>query len=246
MKKLLTLFAVLAAVYLFADCGKCIIDNDHIQRYNGAVGRWENVTSYSNLCYKMRKYGTNLSNVLKYNDNVKKGYAAGYCFIPFSDKYIEKLKKDGNYFKKVDVGYESFIWPINVPIRITSNLGPRWGRFHKGLDMAAMVGTPIYAAKEGIVEEAKYMGGYGNVVILEHRENFSTKYAHNSQLFVKKGDFVQQGQLIALVGSSGRSTGAHLHFEIRCDAIPLDPIDFLPESQNVKLLHTMSDWKATD
>lgn len=243
MKRYFT-FLIVFSTILTAYAGKAeYFDNENIQRYNGSCGKWEKVSSYANLCYKMRKYGCELDDVLKYNENVKKGYASGYCFIPFSSDYINELKKEGKFLKKIQSGSDEFVWPISVDLRITSNLGPRWGRFHKGVDMAVMVGTPVYASKEGRVEKSRYFGGYGNVIVLEHRNNFSTKYAHNSVLLVKEGDFVEKGQLIALAGSSGRSTGAHLHFEIRCNSIPLDPMDFLPFNPGVKQLHTLGNWK---
>ncbi len=98
---------------------------------------------------------------------------------------------------------------------------------HEGLDFAAPRGTPIYASAAGIVVEAKYLNGYGNTVEIEHGNGIVTRYAHSSQLHVKQGDLVERGQLIADVGSSGRSTGPHLHFEVRMAGQPLDPRLFL-------------------
>jgi murein DD-endopeptidase MepM/ murein hydrolase activator NlpD len=88
-----------------------------------------------------------------------------------------------------------------------------------------------------------YAGGYGLTVEIEHRNNYTTKYAHLSVMFVKKGEFVKKGQLIALVGTTGNSTGPHLHFEIRSNDIPLDPLDFLPRRDSIKILHTLKNWK---
>ena len=88
-------------------------------------------------------------------------------------------------------------------------------------------GTPIYASAAGIVVEAKYVNGYGNLVEIEHGNGILTRYAHASRLHVKQGDLIERGQLIANVGSSGRSTGPHLHFEVRMAGQPLDPRLFL-------------------
>ena len=98
---------------------------------------------------------------------------------------------------------------------------------HEGLDFAAPRGTPILAASGGVVLEAEYRSGYGNVVELDHGDGMTTRYAHASKLLVKPGELVNRGQTIALVGSTGRSTGAHLHFEVRLAGQPLDPKLFL-------------------
>jgi murein DD-endopeptidase MepM/ murein hydrolase activator NlpD len=98
---------------------------------------------------------------------------------------------------------------------------------HEGLDFAAPRGTPIYASAAGIVVAAKYVNGYGKLVEIEHGNSILTRYAHSARLYVKQGDLVERGQLIAEVGSSGRSTGSHLHFEVRMAGQPLDPRLFL-------------------
>lgn len=99
--------------------------------------------------------------------------------------------------------------------------------FHEGLDFTANVGTPIRAAADGIVSEAGPTPDYGNLVKIEHGAGLETRYAHASKLLVKEGDRVIKGQIIALVGSTGRSTGPHLHYEIRLNGIALDPRQYL-------------------
>ncbi len=98
---------------------------------------------------------------------------------------------------------------------------------HEGLDFAAPPGTAILAASGGVVIESKYQPGYGNTVEIDHGGGLLTRYAHAQRLLVKQGDLVERGQRIALVGSSGRSTGPHLHFEVRLAGQPLDPKLFL-------------------
>ena len=99
---------------------------------------------------------------------------------------------------------------------LTSGYGRRWGRMHKGIDIAAPVGTPIFAAASGVVVYARWnSGGYGNLIDIQHPDGSLTRYAHNNRLLVREGEAVGQGQLIAEMGSTGRSTGPHLHFEIR-------------------------------
>lgn len=112
-------------------------------------------------------------------------------------------------------------------------LNPVTGRssMHEGLDFSAPSGTPIFAAAGGVVLESKYHSGYGNMVEIDHGEGFITRYAHASALHVKKGELVERGQLIGNVGSSGRSTGPHLHFEVRLAGQPMDPRLFLGARQ---------------
>jgi murein DD-endopeptidase MepM/ murein hydrolase activator NlpD len=120
----------------------------------------------------------------------------------------------------------SFSWPVRG--RLSSNFGWRRGRSHEGIDIAAARGTPIFAAESGRVIRSGRMGGYGRVVIVKHAGSYRTVYAHASRLLVRKGEFVERGQKIAEVGSTGRSTGPHVHFEIRRRESPQNPLGFLP------------------
>ena len=104
-------------------------------------------------------------------------------------------------------------WPTKGVF--TSGYGWRWGRMHKGIDIANNTGTSIHAARDGTVTHAGWMGAYGFLVEIAHDDGESTRYAHNSRLMVQQGQRVRQGTRIALMGSTGRSTGPHLHFEIR-------------------------------
>jgi murein DD-endopeptidase MepM/ murein hydrolase activator NlpD len=117
------------------------------------------------------------------------------------------------------------IWPVNGPV--TSGFGMRWGRMHQGIDISASSGTPIRAAKAGAVITAGTMGGYGNVVIISHGGGFTTLYAHQSRLSSAQGQEVAQGQIIGYVGSTGHSTGPHLHFETRVNGAAQDPRRYL-------------------
>ncbi|MDS3859229.1 peptidoglycan DD-metalloendopeptidase family protein [Thermosynechococcaceae cyanobacterium BACA0444] len=122
-------------------------------------------------------------------------------------------------------------YPIRAPItstfgwRIHPILGTQ--RFHNGLDFGAPTGTPIQAAERGRVIYAGWYGGYGNAVIVDHGNGATTLYAHASRLVVAEGDVVQRGQVLALVGSTGLSTGPHLHFEVRINGEPQDPSYYL-------------------
>jgi murein DD-endopeptidase MepM/ murein hydrolase activator NlpD len=122
-----------------------------------------------------------------------------------------------------------YVWPTRG--RISSGYGWRWGRMHRGVDIAAPTGTPVMAAAPGVVEFAGWNnGGYGNLVDIRHADGSLTRYAHNSRVVVRSGQSVLQGQLISEVGSTGYSTGPHLHFEIhQPNQGTVNPLAFLPE-----------------
>lgn len=113
------------------------------------------------------------------------------------------------------------IWPAKG--RVTSEYGRRWGRLHAGIDIGAPSGTPIWAAKAGVVIFAGRQSGYGNVIIIDHGGGMTTLYGHQSRLMARDGQSVAQGQRIGSVGNTGRSTGPHLHFETRYGGSPRNP-----------------------
>jgi murein DD-endopeptidase MepM/ murein hydrolase activator NlpD len=117
------------------------------------------------------------------------------------------------------------VWPVNGPV--TSGFGMRWGRMHEGIDIAASTGTPIRAAASGRIIYCGWMGGYGNLVAIDHGNGLSTAYGHQSAIAVGCGQIVAQGQTIGYVGSTGHSTGPHLHFEVRVNGQAVDPLGYL-------------------
>jgi murein DD-endopeptidase MepM/ murein hydrolase activator NlpD len=118
-----------------------------------------------------------------------------------------------------------FIWPVNGVV--VSGFGMRWGRMHEGIDIAASSGTPIRAAAAGTVIHSGWLGGYGNLVVVDHGNGLATAYAHASALLVGVGQQVTQGETVALVGSTGNSSGPHLHFEVRVNGVAVDPLLYL-------------------
>lgn len=118
-----------------------------------------------------------------------------------------------------------FIWPANG--MVSSPFGPRWGRMHEGIDIAAPAGRPIRAAKAGTVITAEAQSGYGNLVVIDHGGGETTRYGHMSAFGVTKGELVPIGHVIGQIGSTGRSTGNHLHFEIRINGVAMDPRPYL-------------------
>jgi murein DD-endopeptidase MepM/ murein hydrolase activator NlpD len=123
------------------------------------------------------------------------------------------------------VSGSGLIWPVRGPV--TSPYGQRWGRLHAGIDIGAGTGVPIRAAKAGEVVFSGTMSGYGNVVVIDHGGGFSTLYAHQSRTAAGDGAGVSQGQVIGYVGSTGNSTGPHLHFETRVGGSPQNPMRYL-------------------
>lgn len=123
----------------------------------------------------------------------------------------------------------SFSWPIAGGV-LSSGFGVRHGVMHDGVDIAAPAGTLVHAADAGVVVYAGRLRGYGNVVIIEHSDRFVTVYGHDAANLVQAGDRVACGQVIGAVGSSGRTTGPNLHFEVRHDNLAYNPLEFLPSA----------------
>lgn len=127
--------------------------------------------------------------------------------------------------------------PFSVPVtdrfRYTSGYGMRWGRMHNGTDFAAPHGTSIHATADGVVTHAGWLSGYGRLVKIRHEFGIETRYAHLSKLFVKVGQKVSRGDKIAAMGNTGRSTGTHLHYEVRVDGKAVNPMIYIKAANNV-------------
>ncbi len=145
--------------------------------------------------------------------------------------------------------------PSQKPVRdfrFTSLFGVRGnpfggggGEMHPGLDLAAPIGTPVYATADGLVGRAEpTYGGYGNLIQLEHGKGIETRYGHLSQILVHQGQRVHRGDLIALMGSTGRSTGSHLHYEVRIDGRAVNPMPFLQTADYLTALQNRQPLKV--
>ena len=117
------------------------------------------------------------------------------------------------------------IWPVNGPV--TSPFGMRWGKLHPGIDIGVPTGTPIHAAASGTVAIAGWVSGYGNYTCIDHGGGFATCYGHQETIYVSVGEHVTQGQVIGLVDCTGYCFGPHLHFEVRINGTPVDPMGYL-------------------
>lgn len=140
-----------------------------------------------------------------------------------SNNAVSGVLRSGGPIKR---GSGQMIWPVSG-YTLTSPFGARWGRLHAGLDLAIPLNTAVRAADAGTVRIAGWTGGYGNYVCIQHSSTLSSCYAHNNSLRVKVGQSVKQGQVIAASGSTGNSTGPHVHFETRVGGNPVDPMGYL-------------------
>ena len=140
-------------------------------------------------------------------------------------------RRKGNIFSRGNVNILPSGWPVDG--RLMGGYGVRMdpfsgeGAMHTGIDISATIGTPVHASGDGIVLHAGWNGGYGRCVIIDHGNNYQTWYAHLSRMDVIEGEEIRQGEVLGAVGTTGRSTGAHLHYEVRIGNTPVNPYRFL-------------------
>ena len=148
---------------------------------------------------------------------LKRGILGHGGKVRFSDSITESYLNSGN-----------FIWPVPSSRRISSHFGKRWGKAHQGIDIAGREGSYIVATANGTtVYSGSGLNGYGNLIVLSHGKGFFSVYAHNKKNFVTKRQRVFKGQVIGALGKTGKTTGPHLHFEIRKNSRPLNPIKYV-------------------
>jgi hypothetical protein len=126
-----------------------------------------------------------------------------------------------------------FSIPVKANFRYTSGFGPRWGRLHAGTDFAGPIGTPIYSTADGVVTHAGWSSGYGRLIKIRHDFGIETRYAHLNSMDVTVGERVSRGERIGAMGNSGRSTGPHLHYEVRVNGNPVNPMTYIRAGQDV-------------
>lgn len=144
---------------------------------------------------------------------------------------LEKMDRINLY--RIAAEKTPFSLPVKSGFRYTSGFGPRWGRMHSGTDFASSYGTPIYATADGVVIFAGWLSGYGRLVKIQHAFGIETRYAHQAKIRVKVGQRVSRGERIGDMGNSGRSSGSHLHYEIRINGKAKNPMTFIKAARNV-------------
>lgn len=226
----LTLTAVIFAVPVLFDPAHAstenevavTIDNKYIQTYNGKIGRWVEVAGRS-LNSIAAQYGTTSKEILDVNN---RDVSRDYIFVPMSQDYYKDLIRRGYGRRIFHLDSRKLMWPVELP-NYSSRYGQRFGGMHHGLDFACPRNTIVVASRSGTVVRSGWWGGLGNVIGIKHDDGIETVYAHNQTLLVREGDVVRQGQAVALSGSTGRSTGPHVHFEVRYMGVSMNPEDFL-------------------
>ncbi len=156
-----------------------------------------------------------------------------WIFIPSEKGVLRAFQMNEEASESVDIkSYgKKFLWPIPSVHTVSSNYGGRWGRKHEGIDIPAMQGTPFLCVDDGLViYSGRGIRAYGNLTVVAHKDGFFSVYAHAKKNYTKKGQKVFRGQVLGLVGRTGRTTGAHLHFELRKESRALDPLDLLAKN----------------
>jgi murein DD-endopeptidase MepM/ murein hydrolase activator NlpD len=134
---------------------------------------------------------------------------------------------------RIAVDRAPFSIPVRAAYRLTSPFGARWGRMHNAIDMAGPTGTPIYAPADGVVISAGWASGYGRLIKIQHEFGIETRYGHLNAIRVQVGQRVSRGERIGDMGNSGRSTGPHLHYEIRVGGEPVNPMIYIRAGKDV-------------
>jgi murein DD-endopeptidase MepM/ murein hydrolase activator NlpD len=204
------------------------IDNDFFQTYNESTGKWiilnESKVKLDTILNEWVKSENELRTVnqLSATETIPVNKP---IFIPYSPEFTNKLLAEGFGREIVLSDFRELVWPVGIKnSSISSRLGMRRNAMHSGIDIACPNRSPIIAAADGLVIVSRNQGNYGLSVTIQHETNqLQTLYAHNSYLLVKEGEKVVKGQVIAFSGSTGHSTGPHLHFEVRYQNIVLNP-----------------------
>lgn len=156
------------------------------------------------------------------SSNPRSKYRTGEkIFIPLN----WGIMGDGIRGQMVSFTSGEFLWPVPNSKNVSSEFGSRWGKKHEGIDIPARTGSHILAISDGVVVySGNDLGGYGNIIVVAHRHGLFSVYAHNNKNYVRDDERVVKGQVIGEVGSTGKSTGPHLHFEVRRDGRALNPL----------------------
>ena len=181
----------------------------------------------------IKSFGYDINEEMHFADGVeiksgiyeKKHHVSGSDAVLLIERINPVVMQNGSQIIPIPEDEEVFLLPVSAPV--SSPFGPRWGREHKGIDFAANYGDDVFAAYDGTVKFSGYESGFGNLLIIEHPNGYESYYAHLSERIAADGEKVTKGQVIGKVGSTGNSTGPHLHFEIRKDNTAQNPAEFI-------------------
>jgi murein DD-endopeptidase MepM/ murein hydrolase activator NlpD len=224
----------ISAVFFLNTCARHKVPLEKPSPPHGMKGVYHVVERHQTLYRICKTYGVDLKEVASLNKiaDPSKIDTGQRIFIPGAKKvlkveiYIDDVAAEQGEKPKIAYKKRDFIWPVEG--KITDVFEGVERKRHQGIDIACPIGTPIKASNAGTVLYSNNpIKGYGNVVIIRHSEEYVTVYAHNQVNLVEEGTWAEKGQIIGKVGQTGRATGPHLHFEIRKNNKPLDPLLFL-------------------
>jgi murein DD-endopeptidase MepM/ murein hydrolase activator NlpD len=221
----------IAGAITIAGCAASTPTRSPLVQYSGSARPVEHVVRPGDTVYHLAHvYGVSARRLMEANHlSDSRDLRVGQSLlIPGSYSYASLGGSDGGRGAMWNVprAARQFAWPVWSG-RVTSGFGMRHGTMHDGIDIAAPLGTPVRAADAGVVVFAGRLNGYGNTVIVRHSDNYVTVYGHNCRNVVTEGARVARGQSIAEIGTSGRTTGPNLHFEVRYDNLAYDPLSYL-------------------
>ncbi len=212
-------------VFLFYSCGSVGVHS----------GKYVKLTNQDSLKSLSTKYQSPIWAIREVNPG-KKFVAGEIVLIPQAKGFMSKGRAPSSSYRPGIYDHffhkEGYQWPVPDSRRISSDYGHRWGKRHAGIDIPAKTGTNIVAANDGVVVySGDEYSGFGNLIVIAHRDGTFTMYGHNHRNKVDRGDIVRKGQVIGLVGNTGRSTGSHLHFEVRRNGSPIDPNRYVASNE---------------
>jgi murein DD-endopeptidase MepM/ murein hydrolase activator NlpD len=233
-RQIMFLVIVVQVVFLASGCARHKIPTERPSPTPERKGVYHVVERHQTLYRICKTYGVDLKKVASLNGiaDVSKIETGQRIFIPGARKvlkveiYIDDVAAEAG--EKVKIAYKKldFIWPVEG--RINDAFEEAESRRHQGIDISSPLGAPIKASNAGtVIYSNNTIKGYGNLIILRHSEEFVTVYAHNQVNLVEEGAWVEKGQIIGKVGQTGRASGPHVHFEIRKNNKPIDPLLFL-------------------
>jgi hypothetical protein len=199
------------------------IDNRYIQSHRGRLGRWVRSGSEP-LPILAHNYGVSTEEIREINDQF--AGVRSMIFVPMGLEKYNGLLNEGKGRRVVKLDPRRLLWPVENPA-YSSRYGVRRGGNHNGLDLACAPNTIVLAANDGVVTHSGWFGALGQAVAIRHPDGIVTWYGHNTSVFLKIGEEVRRGQAVAFSGNTGRSTGPHVHFEVRYENIAMNPEDFL-------------------